>query len=127
MSNIIQAKDNQEKLGEQCEHLFANERPLGVISTTEQGHGRYEARRGTFIALGEVDFDDRWADSGFQTLIVMERQTIRIVQQKVSVETSYYVSNQKVDEELIFSIAKQVCRDKHLTNPNLGRGAVQQR
>lgn len=96
---IIQVKDNQEKLRKQCEHLFANEKPLGVISTTEQGHGRYEVRQGTFIALGEVDFDDRWADSGFQTLIVMNRQTIRNVQQKVSVEISYYVSNQKVDEE----------------------------
>ena len=29
--------------------------------------------------------------------------------------------------KLIFSIAKQVCRDKHLTNPNLGREAVRQR
>ncbi len=95
---IIQAKDNQKELKKQFEHLFAGEKSLGIISTTEQGHGRYEARQGTFIALGEVNFDDRWADSGFQTLIVIERQTIRTVQQKVSVETSYYVSNQKVDE-----------------------------
>lgn len=95
---IIQAKDNQEELKKQFEHLFASEKPLGVISTTEQGHGRYEVRQGTFIVLGEVDFDDRWTDSGFQTLIVMKRQTIRTVQQKVSVETSYYVSNQRVDQ-----------------------------
>lgn len=95
---IIQAKDNQKELKKQFEHLFASEKPLGVISTTEQGHGRYEARKGTFIALEEVDFDDRWEDSGFQSLIVMERQTIRIAQQKVSSETSYYVSNQKADE-----------------------------
>jgi len=95
---IIQAKDNQEALGKQFEHLFANEKPLGVISTTEQGHGRYEARKSTFIALEEVDFDDRWVNSGFQTLIVMERYTIKIARQKVSSETSYYVSNQKVDQ-----------------------------
>lgn len=95
---VIQAKDNQEKLKEQFEHLFASEKSLGVISTIEQGHGRHEVRKGTFIALEGVDFDDRWADSGFQTLIVMERQTIRTVRQKVSVETSYYVSNQKIYE-----------------------------
>lgn len=95
---IIQAKDNQEELKKQFEHLSASEKPLGVISTTEQGHGRYEVRQGTFIALEEVDFDDRWTDSGFQTLIAMKRQTIRTGQQKVSVETSYYVSNQKVDQ-----------------------------
>ena len=95
---IIQAKDNQEELRKQFEQLFASAKPLGIISTTEQGHGRYEARQSTFIALGEVDFDARWADSGFQTLIVMERQTIRTTRQKVSTETSYYVSNQKVDE-----------------------------
>jgi len=94
---IIQVKDNQEELRKQFEQLSASAKPLGIISTTEQGHGRYEARRGTFIALGEVDFDDRWADSGFQTLIVLERQTIRTTQQTVSTETSYYVSNQKVD------------------------------
>jgi len=96
---VIQVKDNQKELRKQCERLAANKKSLGVISTTERGHGRYEARQGTFIALEEVDFDERWADSGFQTLIVMERQTIRMAQQKVSVETSYYVSNQKVDEE----------------------------
>ena len=96
---VIQVKDNQEELRKQCERLAASKKSLGVISTTERRHGRYEARQGTFIALEEVDFDERWADSGFQTLVVMERQTIRKVQQKVSVETSYYVSNQKVDEE----------------------------
>ena len=56
---IIQAKDNQKELGKQFEHLFANEKHLGIISTTEQGHGRFETRKSTFIALEEVDFDDR--------------------------------------------------------------------
>jgi predicted transposase YbfD/YdcC len=94
---IIQAKDNQKELKKQFEHLFASETPLGIVSTTEQGHGRYEARKGIFIDLEKVDFDDRWKDSGFQTLIVMDRQTIRMARQKVSSETSYYVSNQKAD------------------------------
>ena len=96
---IIQVKDNQEELRKQCERLAADDVPLGIIATTERGHGRHETRNGAFFDLEKIVFPERWLDSGLQTLIVMERWTIKTAQQKVSSEVSYYVSNQQVSPE----------------------------
>jgi len=96
---IIQVKDNQEGLRKQCERLAAEEESLGVILTTEKGHGRHETRKGTFFDLEKIGFPERWSDSEFHTLVVMERQAIKTAQQKVSSEVSYYVSNQKASPE----------------------------
>jgi len=96
---IIQVKDNQEELRKQCERLAADDVPLGAIATAERGHGRHETRNGAFFDLEKTEFPERWVDSGLCTLIVMERRTIKISQQKVSSEVSYYVSNQQVSPE----------------------------
>lgn len=96
---IIQVKDNQEKLREQCERLADEDVPLGVIATSEKGHGRHETRKGAFFDLEKIEFPERWSDSGLRTLVVMERRTITTAQQKVSSEVSYYVSNQQVSPE----------------------------
>jgi predicted transposase YbfD/YdcC len=96
---IIQVKDNQEELRKQCERLAADDVPLGVIATAERGHGRHETRNGTFFDLEKIEVPERWMDSGLRTLIVMERRTVKISQQKVSSEVSYYMSNQQVSAE----------------------------
>jgi predicted transposase YbfD/YdcC len=96
---IIQVKDNQAELRTQCEQLAAEDVRLGVIATTETGHGRHETRHGTFFDLEKIQFPERWSDSGLQTLVVMERRTIKTAQQKVSSEVSYYLSNQKISPE----------------------------
>jgi len=96
---IIQVKDNQEKLREQCERLAAEDDPLEVITTVEKGHGRHETRKGAFFDMEKIEFAERWSESGIRTLIVMERQTIKTAQRKVSSEVSYYVSNQEVSLE----------------------------
>jgi predicted transposase YbfD/YdcC len=93
---IIQVKDNQAELRQQCEQLAAEDVPLGSISSVEQGHGRQETRKGTFFAMEKIEFAERWSDSGIRTLIMIERQTVETAQRKVSSEVSYYVSNQKV-------------------------------
>lgn len=96
---IIQVKDNQKELRKQCEHLATAAESLGIIFTAEQGHGRYETRKGTFFDLEKIEFPERWSDSGLRTLIVMERQTIKTAPWKVSSEVSYYVSNQGISPE----------------------------
>lgn len=96
---IIQVKENQKELREQCERLATTAESLGVISTAEQGHGRNETRKGTFFDLEKIELPERWSDSGLRTLIVMERQTIETASQKASSEVSYYVSNQDVSSE----------------------------
>lgn len=96
---IIQVKDNQEKLRKQCERLAGEDAPLGVIVTVEKGHGRQETRKGAFFDMEKIEFAERWSDSGPQTLIVMERQTVKTAQRKVSSGISYYVSNQVNPEQ----------------------------
>lgn len=96
---IIQVKDNQPELREQLIHWAAHVEPLGHLSTTEKAHGRIETRQGTLVALEGLAVAPRWAESGFQTLVVMERQTLAVAQQKRSAETSYYVSNLPVEPE----------------------------
>jgi len=96
---IIQVKDNQEKLREQCEQLAARDDPLEVITTMEKGHGRLETRKGAFFDIEKIEFAERWSESGIRTLIVMERQTIKTAYRKVSSEVSYYVSNQEASLE----------------------------
>ena len=93
---IIQVKDNQEKLREQCEQLATEDVSMGMITTTEKGHGRHETRNSSFFDLEKIEFPERWSKSGLRTLIMMKRQTIITAQHKVSSEISYYVSNQKV-------------------------------
>ena len=96
---IIQVKDNQEKLREQCARLAAEDVPLGVITTTEKGHGRHETRNGAFFDLEKIEFPERWSESGLRILVVMKRQTIITAQQKASSEVSYYMSNQQVSPQ----------------------------
>jgi predicted transposase YbfD/YdcC len=96
---IIQVKDNQEELRKQCARLAAEDVPLEVITTVEKGHGRHETRKGAFFDLEKIEFPERWSESGLRTLIVMERQTVKTTQQKVSSEVSYYVSNQEISPE----------------------------
>jgi predicted transposase YbfD/YdcC len=96
---IIQVKDNQEELRKQCEQLAAENVSLGIITTVDKGHGRQETRKGAFFDMEKVEFAERWSDSGIRTLILIERQTVEIAQQKMSSEVSYYVSNQQVSPE----------------------------
>jgi predicted transposase YbfD/YdcC len=96
---VIQVKDNQPELKEHLIQWAARVQPLGQISTSEKAHGRLETRQGTFVALAGLTVDPRWAESGFQTLVVMERQTVEVASQKRSAETSYYVSNLHVAPE----------------------------
>ena len=96
---VIQVKDNQPELKDQLIQWAARAQPLGQISTSEKAHGRLETRQGTFVALAGLSVDPRWAESGFQTLAVMERQTVEVASQKRSAETSYYVSNLPVAPE----------------------------
>lgn len=96
---IIQVKDNQEELRKQCERLAAEDVSLDITTTVEKGHGRHETRKGAFFDMEKIEFAERWSDSGIQTLIMIERQTVKTAQRKASSEVSYYVSNQEVSLE----------------------------
>jgi predicted transposase YbfD/YdcC len=93
---IIQAKGNQSILQRQLQQAEATQIPIGTNSTVDNAHGRLEVRRGRCFDVSDLKYAKRWSDSGFATLIVMERETTR--KQKTTREISYYLSNQKLPE-----------------------------
>ena len=93
---IIQAKGNQPILKRQLQQMEATQRPIGIYSTADKGHGRIELRRGRCFDVSELEYAKRWSNSGFASLIVMERKTTK--KQKTTEETSFYLSNQKLPE-----------------------------
>jgi len=95
-SFIIQAKENQPILLAQCQDLSSNGTEISCLTSTEKGHGRISTRQGTLYSVNDLDLDERWAGSGFETLIVMDRETIEVRTEKTTNETSYYLSNLSV-------------------------------
>jgi predicted transposase YbfD/YdcC len=96
---LIQVKENQPELRARVEVWAKDREPLGSVRTEEQAHGRHEIRRGKLLSLQGMELDERWQESGLQTLLVMERETTHLAQRKTSADLSYYVTNQRVDKE----------------------------
>jgi predicted transposase YbfD/YdcC len=94
---LIQAKDNQETLRQQLAEVAATTPPLGRLKIVGKGHGRLVVRRAAWWEVSDFAFDLRWADSGFRTLIALERTVTQQATQKTTQETAYYLSNEPVD------------------------------
>lgn len=94
---IIQAKGNQSILQRQLQQVAATQPPIGRYSTIDKGHGRCSVRRGRCFDVSGLEYAKRWSNSGFATLIVMERQTT--TKKKTTQDTSFYLSNQKLVAE----------------------------
>ena len=94
---IIQAKGNQSILQRQLKQVVATQTPIGKYTTIDKGHGRCEVRQGCCFDVSQLEYAKRWSDSGFATLIVMERQTT--TKEKTTQDTSFYLSNQKLTAE----------------------------
>lgn len=95
---VIQCKENQPTLLAQLIQVAAQADALGTKTTCEKTRGRIETRTATFFSVSQVDFAPRWADSDFETLVVMQRQTIYLNQNKTTSEISYYLSNAVVEQ-----------------------------
>jgi predicted transposase YbfD/YdcC len=94
---VSQLKENQPLLLAQMSQEAAEARPLGVLKTTDTGHGRLEIRQATFFKISHLEWDPRWTQSGLTTLIVMARRTTDLATQKRSAEVSFYCTNVSVD------------------------------
>lgn len=68
---IVQVKANQPKLFDILTSIAEDDTPNFTIETREKNRGRIEIRKGSFFDLSNVEFDEKWADSGFKTLIVV--------------------------------------------------------
>jgi predicted transposase YbfD/YdcC len=96
-SYLIQVKENQPILLEQCRQLAENA-GLRVAEhrSVDPGHGRITLRQAQLFPMASVPLDPRWQDSGIRTLIVLHRETFNTATQKESADTSYYISSRAV-------------------------------
>ncbi len=94
---IIQAKGNQSILQRQLQQVMATHQPLDSYKQIDKGHGRLEVRQGRCFDVRELEYAKRWSDSGFATLIVMERKIT--TKKGISQETSFYLSNERLTED----------------------------
>lgn len=101
-------KENQKELYADMVNVSQNHSPQNTYKEIEKGHGRIDKRVYTSYAVGTDFFDERWADADFQTLVKVERETVKCKTKAKSSETAYYLSNfmgqHKQDEELFRAV-----------------------
>lgn len=105
---LIGLKDNQKELYEDMEsascYLTINKEQTSV----EKGHGRIETRHYRQYNISDLYFDKRWKDSGFRSLVKVQRTQVELKTGKELSETAYYISNveQSENEDCFQAIRK---------------------
>lgn len=90
---LIGLKDNQKELLADMETHTEHFRPAESRMDVEKGHGRIEKRLYRLYDVSGEYFDKRWADSGFRSLVVADRERIDLKTNKLSADKSFYISN----------------------------------
>lgn len=90
---MVQVKDNQPILLEQCKNLAIQQKSRFSYENHEKEHGRLTSRYANIYSMNSVSLDSRWEASSIQTLIVIRRKTLTLKTDKNSDDTSYYISN----------------------------------
>lgn len=106
---LIGVKENQQELLEEIRMIAADDKPVKQHSDSEKSNGRIDTRTYTGITLNNPYLDKRWLPANFQTVIKVERHSYNCKSKTESNETSYYISNQKLeqhttDDELFHAI-----------------------
>lgn len=94
---VIQVKENQAIFRQQCQSLGASVMPLAETVEHDKAHGRVTTRRVQLFSLAPLTLDVRWQNSGLSLLMIVTRETFEVAKQKSSAETSYYVSNHRLE------------------------------
>jgi predicted transposase YbfD/YdcC len=109
---LVQVKENQPILLEQCKELAQNVSKIAFENQdVDSGHGRITTRNAHLFSMESVSLDLRWQKCNINTLVVMQRETFDVSTQKTTKDASYYLCNQQVDaekiaEELVGAIRK---------------------
>ena len=108
---MVQVKDNQPILFEQCKKLAFEQAETFTSENHDKGHGRLTSRHAKIYSMNTVPLDSRWDSSSLQTLVVIKRKTLEFKSNKTSNETSYYISNSIIkdnDLETFFDLIKAI-------------------
>ena len=93
---LVGIKENQKELLEEVQFITTNQKSISELIQSQKEHGRIDSRTYTAYNANDGCFEQRWDAANFQTVIRVERKSYNCKNKKQSVETSYYISNQKI-------------------------------
>jgi len=95
---VLQVKANQPTLLKHCQRVAApTPARAGHVEHTKD-HGRLTTRQSQGFSLASCPLAKRWANSGLQTLVVVERHPQPPATGKTSSDTAYYLSNRALSQ-----------------------------
>jgi predicted transposase YbfD/YdcC len=92
---LIGLKGNQKELLADMKQSTTYLKPINQQITLDKGHGRLEKREYFHYEIGKEYFEERWAESNFQSLFKVHRHRLVLETGKESFTTDYYISNGK--------------------------------
>lgn len=90
---VAQVKANQAELLAGCEHVQQHLPGKYPLESLDKAHGRVEKRLATSYELKADWLDERWKDTAIQSLIVIDRERLRLKDGKQSQERACFISN----------------------------------
>lgn len=106
----VQVKGNQPILQKRCRSLESSGELLGENIEYDKANGRMTGRYISVFSMKSLKFDKRWRDSGIKCLTAVRRESLEISTEKVTSETSYYISNIPVDKSCGQQAADETAR-----------------
>jgi predicted transposase YbfD/YdcC len=119
---VVSVKENQPELLKLVQQVSAQTPSFCQLQSVEKGPGRLEVRSYEFYDLLEAEPAPRWAPTQIRTGVKVRREREELKTQKVSVEESYYITNEVGNyEEISTAIRRhwQVETNNHLRDVSL--------
>lgn len=107
---LAQLKGNQKRALKVCKDLEQSGTVLYKDDQIEEGHGRIEERQYFGYKLDVSTLNSSWKETGCCTLITVNRRRYNTKMKKESVEKSYWIYNQCLDNQS-FNEVKQSVRN----------------
>jgi predicted transposase YbfD/YdcC len=99
---LLAVKKNQKELFDDITCAFKANKPLSVEENWEYDHGRFEIRKCSILSVESTMDEEIVAEwSGLRTIIKIESN--RIIKEKKTVETRYYISDENESNSVYFS------------------------
>jgi predicted transposase YbfD/YdcC len=127
---LVQVKSNQEKLLEECEQIAQQLPCKQAFQTIDKAHGRMEQRQAKLYELNVECLEPRWHKTAIQTLVVIDRQRLRLKDGQESGERAYFITNQtltgQAGADLFEAVRKHwsVEIDNHVRDVTLGEDYI---
>ncbi len=127
---LVQVKSNQEKLLEDCAHIDQHLPHKEVFATIDKAHGRLEQRKARLYGLNVECLEERWQQTQLRTLVVIDRQRLRLKDGQESQERAYFITNQplrgQAGIDLFAAVRKHwsVETDNHIRDVTLGEDHI---